>query len=753
VKNSSFRVAVRIALVYVVFGGLWILLSDRALEAFSQDLGFLTHAQTVKGWAFVLASGILIFFLVRHSVALRQDAQRELASREDSQRQSEARFSTLFEKAPYALALSRLPEGVIEMVNESFEELFGYSRQEVIGRTSLELGINPDEEGRARLLAAMQAHGSARDEEMVLFTKSGQPRDVSVNIDIVEIENQRYLINAVQDITERKGAEKNSQRNQQLLELFVEHSPAAIAMFDCQMRYIVASRRYLMDYQLGDQKLAGRSHYEMFPEIPARWKEIHQRCLAGAIEKAEQDPFLRSDGRLDWVRWEIRPWRELSGEIGGVILFSEVITEFKQAKENLKKKHKELSTLYFGAQRLQKLRDPIAMAQEIIKVMDEALDYTYCDVLLVDEESGQLEPFAFHTKHLNVAVGEAAQTTLHAKKLRVGRGITGWVAEHGESVRLGDVHTDARYISLRPDTGSKLCVPLKLRDRVTGVINLESAKKNAYLEDDQHLLETIAVQIAVVIQNTRLFEQIQGYAAQLEQRVAERTAQLTLVNQELEAFSYSISHDLRAPLRAIGGFSSIIARRHRQNLNEEGQHYIDNIVQASKYMDALIDDLLGHLRLGRVGVRREQVSLANVIAQVASHLQARLDGLGGALEIQVGLPTVMGDAALLNQVFSNLLENAATYHRPDCPLVVRVSHHVEDGSVIISVSDNGIGIPAEYHDKIFDIFQRLHNQDEYPGTGIGLATVKKALELIGGEVWLTSSVGEGSAFYVRLPKE
>lgn len=145
--------------------------------------------------------------------------------------------------------------------------------------------------------------------------------------------------------SKRKPAEQALRRYRQILHLFVENSPAAIAMLDREMNYIIASRRYLSDYELGEQNLIGRSHYEVFPEIPERWKEIHRRCLAGAIEKADEDPFPRKDGKLDWVRWEIRPWHETKGEIGGIILFSEVITERKLAQEELRLSRDRLAEL------------------------------------------------------------------------------------------------------------------------------------------------------------------------------------------------------------------------------------------------------------------------------------------------------------------------------------------------------------------------------------------------------------------------
>lgn len=131
-------------------------------------------------------------------------------------------------------------------------------------------------------------------------------------------------------------AKKKAEESKTILHLFIEYSPAAIAMFDRKMRYVAVSRRWLTDYGLGKKQIIGRSHYEVFPEIPERWKEIHRRCLAGAIEKAEEDPFVRTDGTIDWVRWEIHPWQTTTGEIGGIIIFSEVITEFKNAKDALR---------------------------------------------------------------------------------------------------------------------------------------------------------------------------------------------------------------------------------------------------------------------------------------------------------------------------------------------------------------------------------------------------------------------------------
>ena len=152
-------------------------------------------------------------------------------------------------------------------------------------------------------------------------------------------------------------------------------------------------------------------------------------------------------------------------------------------------------------------------------------------------------------------------------------------------------------------------------------------------------------------------------------------------------------------------------------------------------------------------MRLEQVSLIGVLAEIAKDLKGRIDAMHGTIRIAEDLPNVTGDMTLLMQIFTNLLENAVTYHKAEVPPRVEVACQIEKDNVIVKVRDNGIGIPAEHHEKIFNIFQRLHSEDEYPGTGIGLSTVKKSVELLGGSVWVESVVGEGSAFFVTLPKE
>ncbi|MFO7541063.1 MAG: ATP-binding protein, partial [Chloroflexota bacterium] len=279
------------------------------------------------------------------------------------------------------------------------------------------------------------------------------------------------------------------------------------------------------------------------------------------------------------------------------------------------------------------------------------------------------------------------------------------------------------------------------------------AINGAPLLDELGQVKSVVFALQDITKRKRAEAEIRQLNQELEQRVADRTAELETANKELEAFAYSVSHDLRAPLRAINGFTTILAHRHRTNLNNEGRHYLDNILQASDQMARLIDDLLAYSRLGRSGVQRQPIALDDVFSLLVEEFAPRLKESGGSLQISDELPVVMGNKTLLTQIFSNLLDNALTYRRADVPLQITVTPQTKAKAVIIRVCDNGIGIAPAYHDKIFNIFQRLHSEEEYPGTGIGLATAKKSVEILSGRLWVESEVGQGSVFFVRLPME
>lgn len=232
-------------------------------------------------------------------------------------------------------------DGYFRRLNPEWEKTLGYSLAELEGRRFLDFVHPQDMEATLNTISQLETQETVLNFENRYLCKDGAYRWIEWRS--IPIGNLIYAV--ARDVTERKRTEDTLYRHEQVLRLFVEHAPASIAMFDCEMKYIAASQRYNTDYGLGEQNLIGKSHYEVFPEISERWKEIHRRCLAGAVESAEDDPFPRADGKLDWVRWEIRPWHEANHEIGGIILFSEVVTNRKQAELTLRENEEQYRTL------------------------------------------------------------------------------------------------------------------------------------------------------------------------------------------------------------------------------------------------------------------------------------------------------------------------------------------------------------------------------------------------------------------------
>jgi light-regulated signal transduction histidine kinase (bacteriophytochrome) len=246
----------------------------------------------------------------------------------------------------------------------------------------------------------------------------------------------------------------------------------------------------------------------------------------------------------------------------------------------------------------------------------------------------------------------------------------------------------------------------------------------------------------------------------LEHRVIERTAQLEAINQrleaankELEAFSYSVSHDLRAPLRHVDGFAGLLAKRADSVLDPQSRRYVATISGAAKQMGRLIDDLLGFSRTGRTALRLAEVDQNALVTAVIREGRYNENGRTLAWDI-APLPAVHADAALLRQVWFNLIENAVKYSgKNPHPRIAIGCQPGKDGAVehVCFVRDNGVGFDMTYADKLFGVFQRLHNPAEFEGTGIGLANVRRIILRHGGRTWAEGRVGEGATFYFSLP--
>lgn len=253
-----------------------------------------------------------------------------------------------------------------------------------------------------------------------------------------------------------------------------------------------------------------------------------------------------------------------------------------------------------------------------------------------------------------------------------------------------------------------------------------------------------------VIRRRQAEREIRELNTSLEQRIDERTAQLRAANEELETFTYSVSHDLRAPLRAMDGFSRILMEEHAAALPPEAQHYLNRVQENAQQMGQLISDLLALSRLGRQALHVQRVRPNDLVDQALAELQPYREGR--AVEISVArLPSCYADPHLLKQVFVNLLSNALKFTQDRAPAHIEVGSQQQDGAPVYFVRDNGVGFDMRYADKLFGVFQRLHRSEEYEGTGVGLAIVQRILRRHGGRIWAEAAVDEGATLYFTLP--
>jgi len=261
--------------------------------------------------------------------------------------------------------------------------------------------------------------------------------------------------------------------------------------------------------------------------------------------------------------------------------------------------------------------------------------------------------------------------------------------------------------------------------------------------------------IAVILDITERKEAEQAVRrlnAELEQRVRERTAELEATNRELEAFTYSVSHDLKAPLRGIDGYSQLLLESRGDCLDEEGRRYLRSVRQATAHMNDLIDDLLAYSRLERRAPHAQEFDVRNFVESLLAEYGTETRMQGTAVRVDVASATVRADREGLTMALRNLVDNALKFSRGSVRPQIEIGGSCGARSCILWVRDNGAGFDMKFHDRIFDIFQRLHKAEDFPGTGIGLAIVRKAMERMGGRAWAESIPGQGATFYLEIPQ-
>ena len=387
---------------------------------------------------------------------------------------------------------------------------------------------------------------------------------------------------------------------------------------------------------------------------------------------------------------------------------------------------------------------PVAIAEAVLWRLRDLLGVPRAIVNLFDWEAGEVEWLAAVGRH----------------RMHVGPGVRYPLRFAGDldSLRRGESQViDVGTLPPGPETDALLAsgvlvymvVPMIVGDQLIGSVSFGG--EQAQFPDEQvAIAQEVATQLAIAIVQARLLEQVKGHAMELEGRVEERTRELEGANRELEAFTHTVSHDLKAPLRGMAGFAQALEEDYAERLDEPGRQFLSRIRAASERMADLIDDLLRYARIQQRAVERRPVALRPLLDPLLEDLAGEIEARGLTVTLDLAVAEIMSERQGLQEAVANLLSNAVKFS-PAQGGTIAVRSYRDGDQVVVAVADRGVGFDMQYHDRIFGIFERLHRQEDYPGTGVGLAIVRKVAERHGGRAWAESAPGQGSTFFLALP--
>lgn len=448
--------------------------------------------------------------------------------------------------------------------------------------------------------------------------------------------------------------------------------------------------------------------------------------------------------------------------VAGVVVNTRDITDRLQAEAVLRQYTQRLEVMRQVDQSILQAKSPQAIAKAVLAHIQALIPCQRVSVVTFDLEAGEARLLAERVEN-DTHLGDGQQSLIDTgelEKLQQGQMVIiqnlAELAEHDISVLVDDTPVIAlgagRKKLLDEGIFSVLKAPLISQNSLIGSLNFGAYEPHVFHEEHVEIVRELADVLAVAIQQARLLEQVQRHAVDLEKRVIERTNELEAKNREMETFTYSVSHDLKAPLRGIDGYSKLLLDDYGDRLDEDGKEFLMTIRKATGQMHQLISDLLAYSRLERRTLNTSQIDLPSLVQSIVAERQGEINERDVLLTIDIPCQRVSAEVEGLSQALRNLLDNALKFTQNIATPSIEIGGQETETSCILWVRDNGIGFDMRYHDRIYDIFQRLHRTEDYPGTGIGLALVRKVMQRMGGRTWAESSPGAGAAFYLEIPK-